>query len=830
MYRNIIILMLVAGLNTNIATAQKGKALELDGVNSYMSVANNASLNIASGQNFSVTCWIKSSSSADFFRIANKRGDQGNSSPGYEMIINKTSGQFGVNLRSTSGTNAGPPFGNTPITDGVWHHVAFVVNADNSTVQIYVDGTLEKSQNSAAVGTESFANSEQLYFGAAGGSKYYWNGLIDEIRMWSVPLSVADIQQDMTISVNGNETGLIAAWDFENEQGGVVPDLTGKHTGTLNGGAKCVSQATNDMIITEVVSYQPDIPIGRGEQNTRLASVNFKTSGNQNAKLIQSLSFTSTHPNELYESVRLYYSGTKEKLNLLTAKIIGEAAFSKDSVVFNFSKALAEGNNVFWLVANVSQNAAESAAESTFLSSYSVDNVLFKAATTTVVPRPVLLRHELLFSGGDYGSNSYRIPAIASKGKQVVVVADKRINNNGDLPNNIDLIAKYSEDGGETWSDPVIVADFGDSGASDPALVYDKISGDLLCLFASHNGLFASTPSNKIRFNVVRSSDFGKTWGTPTDFSDQIYLPGWYAAWVASGSAHQLESGRIVAAIGARKNSSNTLTNHMIYSDDNGLTWHVGGQASTSGDEAKIVSTEDGRLMMAIRTPGKRRISWSTDVGQTWSVPVPQNELVEPGVNGDLIRSTAKSKGFDKNRILFSVPNHATQRRNLSVFVSYDEGKTWPVKRTLCNEKSAYSALTAFEDGNIGIFYENGEYENYQLYFAKFSLDWLSGGNDIWSPSVSTSDISPKEYALTVWPNPAKSNVNISYYYTGNQKPRIKIYDTSGQLVKEIKPKNKGNTTTVTEWNTANTANGNYFIRLIIGENQITRKVNIMKQ
>lgn len=52
--------------------------------------------------------------------------------------------------------------------------------------------------------------------------------------------------------------------------------------------------------------------------------------------------------------------------------------------------------------------------------------------------------------------------------------------------------------------------------------------------------------------------------------------------------------------------------------------------------------------------------------------------------------------------------------------------------KTICSAASAYSALTILNDGTIGIYYEAGEYETYQMYFARFSLDWLSDGKDTW--------------------------------------------------------------------------------------------------
>ena len=178
------------------------------------------------------------------------------------------------------------------------------------------------------------------------------------------------------------------------------------------------------------------------------------------------------------------------------------------------------------------------------------------------------------------------------------MAADARIDNNTDLPGNIDITVRRSTDNGDTWLDPVIIADFGNYGASDPALVVDRNSGDIICLYASHVGLFQSTPANRIRVQLSRSSDHGLTWDTPVEITDQVYATGWYAAWVASGSAHQLANGRIVAAIGVRYSASSAIANHMIYSDDGGVNWnYISDVASYNGNEAKIVELNNGDLM-----------------------------------------------------------------------------------------------------------------------------------------------------------------------------------------------------------------------------------------
>ena len=67
----------------------------------------------------------------------------------------------------------------------------------------------------------------------------------------------------------------------------------------------------------------------------------------------------------------------------------------------------------------------------------------------------------------------------------------------------------------------------------------------------------------------------------------------------------------------------------------------------------------------------------------------------------------------------------------LTVRLSYDEGKTWPVSKLLYEGKSAYSCLAVLPDGTIACLYERGEGRySENLYFARFTLDWLTDGAD----------------------------------------------------------------------------------------------------
>jgi sialidase-1 len=137
----------------------------------------------------------------------------------------------------------------------------------------------------------------------------------------------------------------------------------------------------------------------------------------------------------------------------------------------------------------------------------------------------------------------------------------------------------------------------------------------------------------------------------------------------------------------------------------------------------------DGSWMINSRTNGKgmRYVHVSKDEGKMWETR-PEPELIDPGCNGSIIRYTSKKDGFKKNRLLFSNAKMQKGRENMTVRISYDEGKTWSEGKTIYKGGSAYSSLTILENGDIGLFFEkDGHKENP---FVSFSLEWLTDGKD----------------------------------------------------------------------------------------------------
>ena len=353
---------------------------------------------------------------------------------------------------------------------------------------------------------------------------------------------------------------------------------------------------------------------------------------------------------------------------------------------------------------------------------------------------------------GQYGYHTYRIPAlIVTTNKTLLAFCEGRKNSRSDT-GDIDLLLKRSADGGKTWSAQQVVWDDGTNTCGNPCPVVDEQTGTIWLLL-THNpgntveaGIKERKPGGTRTVWVSRSDDDGKSWSAPTDTTASTKDPGW--GWYATGPGvgiqiqHGPHRGRLVIPCdhsfnrveGAGDEASVEGGSHIIYSDDHGRTWKLGGIARPQMNESQVVELADGKgtLLLNMRTTSKanrRGQSLSRDGGQTWTAPEFQAQLVEPRCQASLVRYNWP-KGKEPGRILFSNPA-GTGRTNLTVRISLDDGKTWPVAQTLNEGPSAYSCLTVLPDGAVGCLYERGRSNPYgKITFARFPLAWLSGTSE----------------------------------------------------------------------------------------------------
>lgn len=356
-----------------------------------------------------------------------------------------------------------------------------------------------------------------------------------------------------------------------------------------------------------------------------------------------------------------------------------------------------------------------------------------------------------IVKGGDDGSKFYRIPAItfAPDNKTLVTATDKRWYNNGDLPGKIDVIIKISKDNGVTWSDAkMITPGLSDpNGYGDPLLIVDHYKKAIFCMFSGNKGTFGSTKDDRQRNYYCVSYDNGETWSPMVDITNMLYGTGcpdkvrmnYSSNFLTSGNGLQMRNGRLILVGVVRKDTSNTLVPCTVYSDDHGKTWTMSPYSplTTGGDESKVVELNNGSLIMAIRRNPRRLFALSVDGGEHWGYAAARPELVEPACNGDIIRYTSTKDGYDKDRLLLTLPYSNNGRVNMTVLISYDEGNTWPVSKSIYAGSSAYSSITFSPvDGKIYLYWEKGAASGsgYDMVVTTLTLDYLTDGKDTWKP------------------------------------------------------------------------------------------------
>ena len=407
----------------------------------------------------------------------------------------------------------------------------------------------------------------------------------------------------------------------------------------------------------------------------------------------------------------------------------------------------------------------------------------------------------VLFNMGDYDSQYWRIPALVTAAdNSLVAVVDKRGSSLGDLPNTISIMSRRSTDNSKNWSEPVVVAQGGNGKTyGDPAVVLDKKTGNLICMFVGDQGLWNATPYNRQGIYVSKSTDNGVSWSEPVAITDQVYAnhSGWYAGFAGSGHGLCLKDGRLMFVLAIRATSATgvPLHNYAIYSDDGGDNWTLSTNAATTvGDEAKVVELEDGDILMSIRNPskGNRIFCKSTDRGQTWGKAYFETELKDPACNGDIIRySYSTDEGSEgKSRLLHSLPESTTTRENVTVYLSEDDGETWPIKKRLVDGYSAYSSLTVLPDGTIGALVEEGKWDSnlpgedgFQLVFYRFTMDWLT--SDVTEPPVvseGTLQLNGTDRYMRI-PSADDFNIAIGESYTVTCKVKMPFSGSSCRFV-----------------------------------------------
>jgi len=207
-------------------------ALQFDGVDDYIQVADHVSLNMFNSS-VSISVWIKSSSNYSGETLIFEHDVWSN--PATYQLTSMNSNTLRFNFPSMEWTEGALDY-YVDYTDGNWHHVVGMLDTDDNEARIYYDGNLVASKS---VFSEIGSATALTYIGSRGGNEMFFDGIVDEVRLWNTARSQSEIQEYMYKQLTGTEPGLVAYWQFDEGVGNIAFDKTiNENHGTLFGGVQ----------------------------------------------------------------------------------------------------------------------------------------------------------------------------------------------------------------------------------------------------------------------------------------------------------------------------------------------------------------------------------------------------------------------------------------------------------------------------------------------------------------------------------------------------------------------------------------------------------------
>jgi sialidase-1 len=225
---------------------------------------------------------------------------------------------------------------------------------------------------------------------------------------------------------------------------------------------------------------------------------------------------------------------------------------------------------------------------------------------------------------------------------------------------------------------------------------------------------------------VIQSDDEGQNWSVPKEITNQVNPGNW--TWYATGPCHGIQlkngkyKGRMVIPCDHIEAGTKKYFSHIIYSDDNGKTWQLGGTTPQDQvNECAVAELHDGKLVLNMRNYDRnqktRKISFSNNGGASWSALQSVETLPEPICQASILFSPANKK------LYFLNPADENERKNMTLKSSSDSGLTWKTEETLHVGPSAYSDLTLINKKTLGCLFEAGEKSAYEgIVFTTYKI------------------------------------------------------------------------------------------------------------
>lgn len=454
------------------------------------------------------------------------------------------------------------------------------------------------------------------------------------------------------------------------------------------------------------------------------------------------------------KSLKLYYSGTDAlqdrnknrfaPVDYIPSNIPGKTLFAnksysikkselkpaQTSITLKGNQKLYPGLNFFWVSVEMERSAPVDTKIRAKVTSIKADgkNLPLKTISDTDMERRmgVGVRH-----AGDDGSAVFRIPGLVTTNKGTLLgVYDVRYNNGNDLQEHVDIGLSRSTDGGKTWEKMRLPMSFGETeglpaaqnGVGDPSILVDTQNNTVWIVAAWTHGMGhqrawtssqpGMTKETTAQLVMVKSTDDGKTWSEPINVTQQVKKPEWCFLLQGPGRGITMQDGTLVFPI--QYIDENRIPNAgIMYSKDHGETWQIHNHARTNTTESQVAEVMPGVLMLNMRDNrgGSRAVYTTNDLGRTWKEhESSRTALIEPICQASLIGVKAEDNILGKDLLIFSNPNTTSGRRNTTIKVSMDGGKTWLKEHQVLLDEGynwGYSCLTMIDKETVGILYES---------------------------------------------------------------------------------------------------------------------------
>ena len=349
-----------------------------------------------------------------------------------------------------------------------------------------------------------------------------------------------------------------------------------------------------------------------------------------------------------------------------------------------------------------------------------------------------------LFTSGQNGYNTYRIPTLYETTNGVLLAFCEGRKNSSSDTGDIDTLLRRSFDGGLTWTTQQVVWSDGANTCGNPTVVQDRTNGRIWLFLTWNNGqdtqaaIQAGTSIDVRKIYSCFSDDSGATWSAPVSRFGEVQPP--TIRWDATGPGRgiQIVSGSYPGRLIIPANGRN------IQSDDHGLTWSQSTWLPGGSSESQEVEISGGVLLRNDRATGgnaaynARIFCRSANQGASWGALEIRQDLPCPVCQASTI-AVAHPDGMNGRMLVFANPS-ATTRVNMTIQCSLDDGVTWPFSRQVYSGSSAYCCLTPIGSSYVGLLYERDSYG--RITFDKFAVDQLAPSSRISTWDGGGADVS----------------------------------------------------------------------------------------